>query len=121
MILTSLLTLACSLLPMLLGQFDFPAPALWRSCSLFAAIVTLVQLAVVSQSVPESMKFSPFLHQPMPIMLLLLSGASILVQLSISAGALGPSAPAIYSCSVSYLLFLSSYHFFRLIMAVQTE
>ena len=120
MILTSLLTLCGALLPILLGQFAISVEAVWRSCGLFLAVITFVQLAAVAKSRPAAVPLRPKLRQPMTVILLVLTCSSGLLQLSVSAGAFSDAAPALYSCSVSYLLFLSAFHFFRLIQAVQT-
>ena len=119
MILTSLLTLVSALLPMQLAQFHLPVTTVWRSSALLLAVITLVQLAAVARSRPAAVPFRPHVRQPMTVILLFLTGFSVLLQLSVSAGAFSGEAAALYSCSVSYLLFLSSFHFFRLIQAVQ--
>ena len=119
MILTSLLTLFGAMLPVLLGQFDASVSSVWRSSALALAFLTAAQLFVVARSRPVGVPFSPHMRQPMPIILLVLTCSSVLLQSSIAAGFLLEAAAPLYSTSVSYLLFLSAYHFFRLIQAIQ--
>ena len=119
MILTSLLTLFGALLPVLLGQFDASVSSVWRSSALVLAFVTATQLFAVASSRPAAVPVRPQMRQPVTIILLALSCASVLLQSLIAAGFLLEAAAPLYSTSVSYLLFLSAYHFFRLIQAVQ--
>jgi len=119
MILTSLLTLFGALLPVLLGQFDASVSSVWRSSALVLAFLTAAQLFAVASSRPAAVPIRPHMRQPMSIILLALTCSSVLLQSSIAAGFFLEAAAPLYSTGVSYLLFLSAYHFLRLIQAVQ--
>ena len=86
---------------------------------LVLAVVTALQLFAVASSRPAAVPFWPHMRGPVSIVLLALTCSSVLLQSSIAGGFFLEAAAPLYSASVSYLLFLSAYHFFRLIQAVQ--
>jgi hypothetical protein len=118
MILTSLFTLMFAFLPAILHQFRMPETALWRFGALLLGTGMAGQFFLVFRWMPVSYRQS-FSTQPMGLVLTVSSITFVITQIFVAFGMAPTFAPALYSCGLLYLLLLSSYHFFRLIMAVQ--
>lgn len=69
-------------------------------------------------SLPGSFRQGYF-TRPMATALTISSGIFVVTELVLALGVAPTWAPALYSCGLLYLLFLSSYHFFQLILGAQ--
>ena len=119
MIISSLLALLCALAPATVAQFDVSETEMWRISAFILSTATLTRLALVyrwlvplyTQGLMARTRISLFLH--------FISAASIATLGMVAGGAFPTLAGALYSCGLLYLLALSCYHFFLLIMSVQ--
>ena len=121
MIVTSLITLFFSLLPSALGESGLSGDNLWRPASFFLAAATATQLFLTYRWMPTSYRHRIFTQNRMAVLLTTSSVVFASAELAAACGLLPIATSAAYSWGLLYFLFLSSYHFFRLILAVQPD
>ncbi len=121
MIVTSLITLFLSLLPSALGESGLSGDNIWRPASFFLAAATATQLSLTYRWMPTSYRDRIFAQNRMAVLLTTSSVVFASAELAAACGLLPIATSAAYSWGLLYFLFLSSYHFFRLILAVQPD